>query len=155
MNQTATETGPETKVVAERITAYQLERTLKDLQKLIDHVPLTLGNELAEACDGGIQDISGKIARTMDAVKTFEEVIDRKQDEIIKLVDELWSKIKESHQRTSERIKALPELPEIKYPYGLTKVVEIAEKMDRLSDKQWSRVIELAKALNEKEEPDA
>lgn len=142
----------EVEVVAPQMSAYEVERTMISLAKLIKHLPVELGHELKEIAADGLTSIAIDIASAHEAVKAFEIVMDKKGTEVCELCDALWAKVQKAHRLTSLRIASLPVLPEINYPYALKEIVTMAEKFSGLTDKQWSRVRDLAVALSEKED---
>lgn len=148
------ETETETEERPPQMSGYDLERVLRGVAQLVERVPALLDCQLQEVAKGGIEDATARIARTLEAVKVFEETIDAKGNEICALCDKLWEDTKAVVNRTHKRIEELPALPKLEFPYALTDIVDVAIRFDGLTDQQWDRVVELAKVLR-KSTPEA
>lgn len=135
----------------EPVSAYQLQQLLKGLAEVVERMPVVLSKEVQEAVDFSIEEVTVRMSRCLDSVKEFEAVLMRKQQEVCDHFDQLWEKVKTKRAEFSKRRDALPELADIKLPHGFRDLFEAAQRWSHLTDKQWARLIELAKALAEKE----
>jgi hypothetical protein len=57
--------------------------------------------------------------------------------------------LKEAHDKLDAKLKRLEGLPEVAVPYGVERMLEIAQRCQDLSDKGWERLRDLARVMNE------
>ena len=93
--------------------------------------------------------------------KSLEEMATLMRDMLIeiqrreKTLGDVYSKYVDESEKTFRLISAahtkmrknIGALPDVTVPYGLGKMVEFVQQFNSLTDEQWARMIELAKAL--------
>ena len=135
---------------AERtMTAYELQRALESIPTLVAKLPAILDRELTQTADDGIANITARISRVMDAVKTFEDLMAKKQTEVGDHYERLWKVVDAAHTRLADRINALEKLPQrISVPYNFKDLLDLAERCGNVSEADWARVIEISRVLS-------
>ena len=101
--------------------------------------------------DYATQDAEGLIENAKKILASLDSWIDRikaKSNEITEKSEETVAEIRKAHQKIRETIDRMEWPKEFKTPYGLMEFLEVAERCRSLDDFAWSRLVELAKALN-------
>lgn len=132
------------------MTPYELQATLKAFAALVEKVPTLLERELDETATSGIEGISSKISRAMEAVKQFEAVFSQKQDELCKQIDEAYDRVKAKREAMQKKLQELPkfELPFNSYDLDRIKqFCETADKLRGLDDISFLRFLRVAQAF--------
>jgi hypothetical protein len=106
----------------------EAEQTRKDANTLLEHVQLVLGK-----------------------VEEAREALDAAVDESVKAADAAWATYRDARDKIERQFSGLPASRSAPPLYDMEKTVEVAMKLDRLTDEQWQRVIELARALGRRD----
>jgi Sec7-like guanine-nucleotide exchange factor len=136
--------------MTDQMSAYDLKRAFESIVQIAETIPNRMSTILDEGVEAGIQDTLSKMSRVMDTIHTFEETLDKKQEELVERADAFYKSVREKYTEVNNKFESLTSLPEnLKVPYGVVQIIEIAERCSKLTDTQWDRVVELSKALNE------
>jgi len=137
--------------MSERMKSYQLESLFKEAAKLCASMPYFISEQLKQTTEDGIDETLGNIATAMEQVKGFEELMERKADEVMEICDKHYAKIKTKHAIIRKKIE---ELPDLKLSQGyidartFKDLCDAADRFSYLDDTKWGRVVELAKAIS-------
>lgn len=130
------------------VSAYELKKAFEAVATIAERLPASLNQELKQAAEAGIEDTIARIKRVMDAIHTFEDTLDAKQLDLCNRADQFYSTVKEKYATVRAHMEALGSLPDnLNVPFGVIDVIKLAERCQGMTDTQWARVIDLAKAL--------
>jgi len=89
----------------------------------------------------------------LDRVAAFREkiigeyaAIEKLAAETERIGNEQYERIRDVHEKLQKRLSNLPAI-NVPSVYGLKELLDVAERCSRYSEEEWSRVIDLAKAL--------
>lgn len=125
----------------------QLGVQLQEIGKKLSWMCKETQKECEAAVSEVVDELSRKLVKYETALGEFQMVLQQKQLEVTREYDEFYKRIRGIHEQTKERIRQLGELPKVKLPYGFEELIRTAERYSHLSDEQWAKVGELAKAL--------
>jgi hypothetical protein len=133
--------------------SYQLKTTLEQLTDLVEKLPGIIPNEIRQNADASFSDLQHQIDKSKILLEVFQNDLNSFQQKACDLYDESYRKIKAKKQETDKRMEALADLKEIKchIPYNFSELINIAERLSRLTDNQFQRILDLARAFSEKE----
>ena len=115
--------------------------------------------QLAREVPGGLIQLNASDLQSTaeSALKRGTEVLERihaVEQQLLAVDERLYSAIEQAYRHAMDarktldaRLAQLGELPSIQVPYNITALIEIAERCSNLTDEQWERVVELARAL--------
>lgn len=131
--------------------AYELKSSLNALSKLVSELPQVLPDEIKQNADAAFSDLNHHIEKATKALESYQVSLNRFQEKACELYDEAYKNIKKKKEETDRRIEELAKLKEIKcrVPYNFTELINMAERLSRLSDEQFKRIVDLAKAFAE------
>ena len=98
-----------------------------------------------------IEDAEGMIEKAKEILSHIDSYYDRIEaasQKLFKRSEDVIIEARNSHKKVKGVIEALPVFGEVSVPYDLSKLIDIAERCNHLSELQWQRVIDLAKALS-------
>ncbi len=136
----------------EPVSYWDMSKLLKDMATLVEKLPNAILTQIKDAEDAELCDLKGKAENVLNELKGVEAAINAKVEEIVRQADDSYQRIKASKQSLQHRLDELPGF-EVKIPFGCKELIDLAERCSHLSDTQWERVIDLAKALAAKPEP--
>jgi len=101
--------------------------------------------------NGAMKDLATEAQDVLLKARAVEKTLEEESLDIVKAADEHFDAIHEAQTKLNRRIN---ELPTIRVPavHGMLDLLNIVERCGALTDSQWSRVIALAHALNNKEQ---
>jgi hypothetical protein len=137
-----------------RMDEYALSKLLKQFSEALGRMPGQILREISETSEDGLRTVEKAIVENMKKVAEFQHIFDTQVQEIVDVADEGWNKIRDSRKELDAKIKRLGEDYPLKLPtvYHMKELLDIADRCNRLTDEQWKRVVELAKAMREKNE---
>ena len=130
------------------LSYWELSHLLETTAKAIKDLP----NSVIRNLEYVEQEAYGHIE---DTIKAVNNRLAELQTALVESDESLEKAVDEHYRSTVRRIydlnQKLMELPKIEnamqLPYNVKEIIEIADRFAHLSDEQWRRVIELAKAL--------
>jgi len=93
-----------------------------------------------------------KAKETLAHIDSYYDRIEATATKLFQKSEYVVIQARNNHTKVKEAIDALPVFGEVSVPYDLSKLIDIAERCNHLSEPQWQRVIDLAKALSVKVE---
>ena len=132
------------------MTYYDIGKLLEKMAKLIRNAPDAIITELGEIERGGVRELVATAETTFTKLREVQTKIDAQVEKAVALSDANWERVKKARDTFAARMERL-DLPEVKVPYDIEKLVDLAERFASLSDKQWQRVLDLAKAFRGEE----
>lgn len=134
----------------ETITHYELQRLLEAIPALVAKIPAIIERNLKDTCEATIPDVIARINRTIETCKTFEETLTAREDELCLHIEAMYAKVAAAHKSLTERIAALPTLPQqIDIPFNYKELLDFTERSSRLTPQAWDRMIAIANALRD------
>ena len=131
------------------VFSYELKNTLEQLTKLVEKLPGIIPDEIRQNAEAAFNDLVHQVNKSKKYLDAYHTELSGFQEKACSLYDEAYLKIKEKKESTDKRLEALSRLNEIKchIPYNFTELINIAERMASLTDDQFDRLIQLAKAF--------
>lgn len=133
-----------------RLDYWEMGRLLTAFGKMLQEIP---GSTL-KACELTSEDalyrVTADIKAAMTKLEEFQKQFNAIDEKIYNQSEESWKRVQEARAVFEWRLNRL-EWPNVNFGYGIKETVEVAERLAHLTDKQWGRVIELAKAFAQRE----
>jgi hypothetical protein len=107
---------------------------------------------LKSEADAVLEDAQSAATMILDLVKKIEEIparIKAAAQLSLEAADETYLEIKKAHEKLAIKTGTLEKLPGLEVPYGVERLIEVAQKCEDLSDTSWTRLRELAVALRD------
>lgn len=136
-------------IVKDKIDPYDVGLMLKYVAMNLFSIPQWTYDEMncvEEEANGLIRKIKVWGSKVLEA----HESLDDQLMDFCKLADARYNKTKVAIDRITKKFQELNKIPHIETSQ-LDRVYDLIIKMDNLTDDQWFRLIELAKALQNKE----
>lgn len=129
---------------------YQLKNNLEQLTDLVEKLPGILPDEIKQNSEAAFNDLKFQIEKSKKYLEAFHKDLDTFSLKACELYDNAYKVIKEKKEDTDDRMEDLANLKEIKcnIPYNFKEFIDIAERLGKLTDEQFGRVIDLAKAFS-------
>ena len=133
----------------EKISAYEAGQLVEQVGKFLQGFERAIITE-SEYCTEQANTLLEQVTAFAEKIREEYAVIEKLAGEAEKIGNEQYKRIREAHEGLRKRIE---ELPEIKPPsvYGLKDVLDIAERCRHYTDEQWARVIDLARAMGNRD----
>lgn len=138
--------------MTEKMTYWELGVALEKAALAFKELPNSIALELSDIEQVQLAELISTATATLQNASALRAAIDAEAVGICDAANDHYRKVKAAREELAKRIVALPPLPEVAPPWGLEKLIDIAERFAHLSDDQWKRVAELASALGRKTE---
>lgn len=135
------------KALNEKLTYYDLSRLLKDAAEAIDKIPSAILFRIENTEDCAIGDMVSRLRRVNDELLKMEAEIVRADEKSAQLYDDFCSRVNTARNKFDVFMRTLPDINRYVVPHNWEEVIKVAERLSNLSDEQFQRVIELAKAF--------
>ncbi len=133
------------------ITYYELLSILKATVEALDALPATVFARVSEEEKGAYEEMAGAIERVNNKTAELIAAMERRAIEVFEKADKFYTKTDETMREVNDKLGKLPSFRDIYIPtHQMQEAIEIAERLERLDDKNWNRVLELARALGGK-----
>lgn len=134
------------------LSYYDLGRILEEVGKVLVELPNSVLRNVEASEQDAINRIESIIKSVNNRLVMLEKNIQQSEQELIDAADTHYNKTRDTIDRLNKRLSALPAIVSVDMPtHRMKELLEIAERIEYLSDKQFERLIELAKALGERE----
>lgn len=129
--------------------SYQLKSTLEQMTDLVEKLPGIIPDEIRQNAEASFSDLQNQIERSKKLLEVFQNDLSGFQQKACDLYDESYKKIKEKKRETDKRMEDLTNLKEIKchIPYNFSELINMAERLSHLTDEQFNRILDLARAF--------
>lgn len=84
---------------------------------------------------------------TLHKADEYYTELDTIQGKVFDKAEKVYKDIIAAHNTLLKRVESLPKIEPAYIPYNTKEIIDIAERLSHLSDEQWGRVIDLAKAF--------
>lgn len=129
------------------MTYYELARVLEEITKMLKELPQSTLREIEATEESGVARLTEEAKRVAAELVNIQKEFDKALVAVCDEANKGYARFREVRQKINHDIAALPPLPEVKFPWGIEKIVDFAERSTHLTDAQWQRVIDLARAL--------
>lgn len=129
------------------MTYYDLAKILEDITKMLKELPQSTWREIEATEQSGVVRLTEEAKRIAAELANVQKEFDKALVIVCEEADKGYARLKAVREKVARDIAALPPLPEVKFPWGIEKIVDFAERSTHLTDAQWQRVIDLARAL--------
>lgn len=130
------------------VSYWEISAILKGLAEFVNDQPLILHSSLTEDETAQFNRLTETMTRINNRLAEYAESVSERENDLFERIEKYYLSSYERIKQINEKIRGLPQVQEVKIPlYSLEKLIDIAEKCGNLTDKQWARVIELAKEL--------
>ena len=134
-----------------QVTYYEVGEILRKVVKAIDELPNSIIENVSQDEKDATEHLEESIVRINNKVVGLLGFLSYQQDEVYRVSEQYFSKAEDARRKLNDKLSRLPDMRDLYIPtHQMTELLDIAERCDRLSDAQWSRVIELAKALSQR-----
>jgi predicted nuclease with TOPRIM domain len=130
----------------EKISAYEAGQLVEHVGKLLQNFENAIVTECSEMTTNANDLISHVEGMAQSLIKTHDKV-DLMIAQSVSRADEQFRKVRDTYKDLERKIEELPKFENQHMPYNLEQLFSVAERCNSLSDEQWKRVVELAKAL--------
>lgn len=100
-----------------------------------------------ETAQEDAQALVGAAERMIAWQEQFQSKLEVAEEELLKRFDELYKLTIKKRGEFMQKLSEIEPMPEVRIPYNLKELCEIAERFSHLSDDTWQRVIDLSKTL--------
>ena len=129
----------------EKVSAYEAGQLVEKVGQFLQQFEKAIITESEYLTEQG-NTLLEQVGAFAGKVRDEYAVIEKLAAETETIGNEQYTRIRDAHEKIRKRIE---ELPEIKPPsvYGMKDILDIAERCRHYTDEQWARVIDLAKAM--------
>jgi hypothetical protein len=138
-----------------KLSTYELASVLEACAKSLKDMPLSIIRNVEYEEQEAYVRIENIIKGVNNRLAELEKAMADSDESYVKATDEHYERTGRLISKMNDRLKQLPQIEcAFRLPYHANEIFEIAERYSHLSDEQWQRVIELAKAFTPKIEPE-
>jgi len=131
-----------------QVTYYELGEIVKSVTAAIEQLPRSIVTSVTDEEKSATEELERVIGKINNDVVKLLEDLDAANDKVYLAAERYYENSSDTMKKLNDRLSQLPNLRDLYVPtHQMKELLEIAEQCERLSDEQWSRVIELAKAL--------
>ena len=131
------------------LTVYDAGRLIELTGKTLMGIPRAAILNAQEASDD-LQEVVKSWTRLFETIKDLSKQIEKEETALYKRWETFYSEVMTKRRALEQKIKDLPPLPPVPIPYNIAELATLAERFSSLTDDQWARVVELARALSGK-----
>jgi len=93
------------------------------------------------------QSLVGAAEEAIAWQKKFLAKLEVAEEELYKRYDDLYKQTIKKRREIADKLNDLEPIPDLKIPYNIKDLCDIADRFGNISDEAWDRVCQLAKAL--------
>lgn len=129
-------------------TTWDVAQVIKAVADALEKLPFSPVKRLDDVQQNEFASLMKTMDEALQGVAQMQQKLLVHDEQVVIASGAHYDTVRKAHSDISKKIAALPELP---VPYcnahQMRELLDIAERCDRLSDEQWQRVIELARAM--------
>ena len=135
----------------ETMTAYQLSDMFKKAADLAGKIPHAVVEQCKTLKEDEMPRLVKKLNDTLQMLEALYANVETAEEKLCKRYDDMYDNVIKHRMEVEKKMKSLPVLEGVGaatyIPHNIKTVVEIAQQCAHLTDEQWQRVIDLAKAF--------
>lgn len=132
----------------EKVTTYELARILDTCAAALRELPLSIIRNVEGSEEMAFARLRGIAIGLNNQLATLEASIELAESTAIEAADRHYKRTSELIKNLNARLAALPKIDDHQHlHYNAKEVLELAERMERLDEATWLRVIQFAVVL--------
>ena len=134
-----------------KLTVHDVGTMLRYIAELMDKVP----RSVIQNVEYGLEDadrVVDKMKELGRRLMTLAEEVDVAEQKLLEKYEETYANIIKKRGEIERRLKELPPLPQISFPYNIKEFIDIVERVERMTPEQFDRLKDLCHAMMRPEE---
>src|SRR5574343_992563 len=124
---------------------YELGRTLEQIGNALKDYPYSLLKDVEDDGMKSMERLEDRIRWTIHSMRGFEFKIDELENELSDKLSESYRVLRKKREEVERKLKDLPSIPapEGFKIYQCKEIIDICERLARMDDKAWERMIRM------------
>jgi predicted transcriptional regulator len=130
---------------------YGLAMVLESAAKLVNEIPNKILRQVEPEVSEAVCELESAAKKVIGYTTQLDKVIEEEEKKLFQQLDDHYNNVKKMANNINEKFSKLPKIDEnVRIPYNVKELVQVAESIERLSPEAFERLAKLCEIFASK-----